>query len=328
MSEPPSPAVVDAAIDWYVRLAEGQSSDEERAAFSRWHDADATHAEAWRRLQSLGDRVARSGGLVETPLVHRVLDAAIEAAPRRRLLKALIWAGVSGGGVWLLRDPLALPQRWDGLVADVSTPVGGRRDLRLPDGSRLRLNTDSAVDVRFDRTRRLLIVRHGEIEVTTASDTTARRFVVETAEGRLLPLGTRFGVRSIPEQGTLLTVSEGMVEAWPAMGGRAVRVAAGHQVRFDRSGADQIMPLDPQAVAWTLGLIVACRTRLEDFVAELTRYRIGWIRCDPAVAELRLTATHPLDGPDSIDAVLRSLPQALPVRLNRLTRYWTTIGPR
>ncbi|WP_434030363.1 FecR domain-containing protein [[Pseudomonas] boreopolis] len=327
-SAPLPAAVVDSAIDWYARLASGLEDEAERIAFSRWHEADATHAEAWRRVQALGDRMARNAGLVAPPLARRVLDATIEAPGRRRLLKTLAWAGTGATGLWLLRDPLALPERWDGVVADASTARGERRDLRLPDGSRLRLNTASAVDIRFDAHRRLLVLRHGEIEVTTTADAMRCPFGVETADGRLVPVSTRFGVRRDDGRGTLLTVSEGAVQAWPTGGERPLRVDAGRQLRFERGFAGAITPLDESAVAWTLGLISANRMRLGHFVGELARYRSGWLRCDPAVADLRVTAVHRIDGPASVEAILASLQEALPVRVSQLTRYWVTVGPR
>lgn len=333
MTEPlPAPArlpaaAVDSAIDWYARLASGLEVEAERAAFRRWHAADAAHAEAWRRVQALGGRLARGAGLVAPPLAHRVLDAAIDAPGRRRLLKTLAWAGSGAAGLWLLRDPLALPRRWDGLVADAGTAVGERRELRLPDGSRLRLNTASAVDIRFDAHRRLLVLRHGEIEIATAADAAGRPFGVQTRDGRLVPVGTRFMVRHDPAGGTLLAVSEGAVDVYPLAGGGPLRVAAGGQLRFDRHAAGAIAPLQESTIAWTFGLISARRMRLGDFIAELQRYQPGWLRCDPAVAGLRLTALHKLDGPASVDTILASLPRALPVRVSRLTRYWITVGP-
>lgn len=329
-SAPLPPAVIDSAIHWYVRLASGLDTEAERCAFSRWHDANGTHAEAWRRVQSLGGKMTRSAGIVAPPLVHRVLDTASLASPaRRRLLKTLGWAGSGGASLWLLRDPLALPQHWDGLAADLSTAVGERRELILSDGSQLRLNTASAVDLRFDARQRLLILRRGEIEITTAKDAAARPFTVETADGRLVPVGTRFGVRrDDARRDTLLTVSEGAVDVWPVAGGGPVRVGAGRQLRFDRRSAGAVTLLDAGAIAWTLGLISMRSVPLGEFIAELDRYHRGRIRCDPAVADLRLTAVHRLEGPESVMPILASLEQALPVRVSRLTRYWVMVGPR
>ncbi|MER1156796.1 FecR domain-containing protein, partial [Pseudomonas aeruginosa] len=55
-------------------------------------------------------------------------------------------------------------QVWrDGFGADYLTAVGERRDLVLEDGSQVEMNTDSAVDVRYDAGQRLLRLYRGEI---------------------------------------------------------------------------------------------------------------------------------------------------------------------
>jgi len=65
--------------------------------------------------------------------------------------------------------------------------------------------------------------------------------------------------------------------------------------------------------------------RLEDVVAELSRYRHGYLGCAPEVAGLRLSGTFLLD--DS-EGVLANLEDSLPVRLRRLTRYWVRVEGR
>ena len=42
------------------------------------------------------------------------------------------------------------------------------------------------------------------------------------------------------------------------------------------------------AEAWTRGVLVADGMRVGDFVAELARYRRGWLRCDTAVSYTHL----------------------------------------
>jgi transmembrane sensor len=64
--------------------------------------------------------------------------------------------------------------------------------------------------------------------------------------------------------------------------------------------------------------------RLDAFVAELGRYRHGLLRCDPAVAGLRLTGAFQLAD---TEAVLHNLAQLLPVQLLYRTRYWVTLVP-
>ena len=55
------------------------------------------------------------------------------------------------------------------------------------------------------------------------------------------------------------------------------------------------------------------------------RYRPGLLRCDPAVAPLRVSGAFQLHD---TDAVLAALPATLPVSVRYRTSYWVTIGPR
>ena len=64
--------------------------------------------------------------------------------------------------------------------------------------------------------------------------------------------------------------------------------------------------------------------RLADFVQELSRYRPGWLRCDPAVADLRVSGVFQIDD---TDRALAAVAHALPVRVERRTRYWVTLIP-
>ena len=49
------------------------------------------------------------------------------------------------------------------------------------------------------------------------------------------------------------------------------------------------------------------------------------LRCDPRVAELRLTGVYPLDD---TDRALATLEESLPVKLEWTTRYWLSVQPR
>ncbi|WZB74169.1 FecR domain-containing protein [Achromobacter insuavis] len=80
----------------------------------------------------------------------------------------------------------------------------------LPDGSRVWLNTASAFNRDFQPGLRRLHLVAGEILIETGTDKD-RPFVVDTAEGRLRALGTRFTVRQEADA-TLLAVYQGAVE--------------------------------------------------------------------------------------------------------------------
>jgi transmembrane sensor len=64
---------------------------------------------------------------------------------------------------------------------------------------------------------------------------------------------------------------------------------------------------------------------LAEFLAELRRYRTGWIDCAPEVASLPISGAFPLAD---TDRVLAAVADTLPLRLRYRTRYWVSVLPR
>mgnify|MGYP006180137145 CR=1 FL=1 len=62
--------------------------------------------------------------------------------------------------------------------------------------------------------------------------------------------------------------------------------------------------------------------RLAEFLAEAGRYRKGWLGCDSAVADLRLSGVFRLDEPMQM---LRNISHLLPVKIVQRTRWWVRI---
>ena len=102
-------------------------------------------------------------------------------------------------------------------------------------------------------------------------------------------------------------------------------IEAGSQARIDAAGVGAPQVLEANGGAWVDGYLVAERMRLGDFLAELDRYRPGLLRCDPAVAGIRLSGSYPLADTDRVLAMLQD---SLPVTVQRRTRYWVTVGSR
>jgi len=61
---------------------------------------------------------------------------------------------------------------------------------------------------------------------------------------------------------------------------------------------------------------------LGQFLRELSRYRPGWLRWDPALESLRVTGTFRLDDTDRVLALLAA---SLPVAVQARSRYWITL---
>jgi transmembrane sensor len=235
-------------------------------------------------------------------------------------LKLLGLVAGAAGLTWFGRDYTPLPA----LMADYRTATGERRWVALNDGSRIQLNSASAFDAVLTQERRLVQLRQGEILVNPVADN--RPFWVQTRDGYLRALGTRFLVRE-ETQGTMLAVQQGTVAVFAdnhAAGARQV-INPGEQVLFDRSGIRSLAAngLDPWA--WSEGVISARDMRLDAFLAELGRYRNGLLRCSEAVAGLRVSGTYQLDDTDE---VLGLVAHSLNLDVTYRSRYWVTVTAR
>lgn len=330
-SAPIPDAVVEQAIAWYVRLASGTAPARAETEFACWHDAHPDHVRAWARMQNMRHCLhGEQGG----PGVSRaqMTPTLLSFFKRRRALKRLAGLGTLGASLWVAEARLPWRRQLAMASSDVRTPVGARRTMVLPDGTRLDLNTATAVDLRLDAHERRVILRAGEILVATHKDVAGRPFVVATRDGDLVPLGTRFTVRSVETPGqddfTRLLVVDGAVavRARDASAAERVRVDAGQQVRFTRRTVHAVTPANGALLAWIDGMFAAESMRLDVLLAELSRYRPGWIRCAPEVAPLRITGVWPLDGADPTDRVLDSIARRLPVRVHRFTPYIVTVA--
>jgi transmembrane sensor len=121
---------------------------------------------------------------------------------------------------------------------------------------------------------------------------------------------------------TRVTVFEGAVEVRPAEFAQTVVVCAGEQTAFSVSGSRPVQPADAGAALWGRGMMLVRDMRLNELVAELARYHRGVLRCDPAVAGLRVSGAFPIAN---VQASLTLLEKSLPVRINRVTPWWITV---
>ncbi|MEN0035494.1 MAG: FecR domain-containing protein [Cellvibrio sp.] len=301
------------ASRWFV-LLQGDASSSERADCARWRQSHPDHEQAWQLAEHFHAQITQIPADIGLPTLDRPRN--LDRRATLKMLTLLIIAAPVGAISY--RD---LPwRRWS---ADVRTAVGEHRELALPDGSKLHLNTDSAVDIAFTAEQRLLCLRAGEILIETAPDAANRPFIVETREGSLHPLGTRFCVRQLSAH-TQVSVMEGVVELRPAKASPS-RLTAGEQTRFNQQGVTPAIALPTGASDWTRGVLRADKTPLAEFAAELARYRPGFLRCDPAVADLTISGSFQLKDTDQ---ALAALSRSLPVEIYYRTRYWVTIAAK
>lgn len=309
----PPDAVVHQAIVWWTKLQSGLADAGDRESCRAWLAQDPAHRLAWDRLQAIG----RDARRVPAALAHAALNAPASRSRRAVLRNVLAIAGVATTGWAGYRHA-----PWQRLAADFSTSLGERRSVTVTDGVHLTLNSDTAVRVHVSGGARGIGLLRGEMLVRTEPQAGRQALRVDTGYGELQAERARFDLRRTAT-GSRLGVYEGTVVL--LRNGVLTHVTAGERLDYAQEGEVSRHAADPDRLAWVDGLVVAKEWRLDDFAEYLARQRVGVIRVDPAVAQLRLSGVFPLDD---AERALNALEHTLPIQVTRHTRYWLQVGPR
>jgi len=300
--------VARAAAQWLALLESGGASDEDHARLQHWRSSDSRHENAWQKIQQLRQRFA---GLPPA-LAMATLDRPDPA--RRAALKRALGVAALVPAAWLIGRELPL-EVWR---ADLHTSTGERRTAQLAQDSSLQLNTDSAVNV--DLPARQLTLMRGEMALNVAGDSA---FIVNAPYGRMIVSHGDISVR-LNARDCQVCVLRGSMQLQPLHGPTMV-LKQGQQVSLQASGAGAVTAFDTLMPGWRDGVMMAQNQPLGDFLRELSRYRPGVLRWDPALESLRITGSFRLDDTDQ---VLSLLAASLPVDVHTRTRFWVSLVPR
>lgn len=322
MSKPALDPVSEQAIDWMVKLRAGTPNAALQARFNQWLSQDPTHQQAWTLLHD------RLGGAFNTvrALDKRVPGQAGEArqlllqphASRRDALRVIAGLGLLGGGLWLgARSPVG-----DSLLADLSTGHAQRQDYTLADGSHLSLNANSAVDLQFDATQRLVILRHGQLVIQVAPDV-HRPLRVRTAQGEIRALGTRFLVAQEPGASRVV-VLEHSIEA-RLFNGTVLNVQEGQSALLYTDRISRLPGEQRQRADWQSGRLNVLDDSLEYVIDALRPYTRGYVRVAPEVRNLRVQGVYPLNDPQR---AFMALAHTLAIRVDHYSPWLTVISAK
>jgi len=320
----PSHQVLEDAADWFALLRSGHASEADTRRWRCWLEAHPDHRYGWQLVQRIEQQFNAASGSDPAHAEATLARTREQRMNRRGMLKGMaLMLGVGGLG-WASWRSAALSDTLSDRVAtwgaEYRTGTGEIRELALEDGSRLWMNTHTAIDTQLSDTQRRIRLIAGEILLETGAD--PRPLIVTTAHGQLRPLGTRFTVRDQNET-TLVAVYQGSVAITNLADQRQV-VPSRHQTRFSPTHIDPVVNANPAREAWRRGILLADDIRLADLADELTRYQHGFINVSPEVAGLRVFGGYPLTNPTQ---TLSMLEKVLPIRVSRPLPWWTNIRP-
>jgi len=300
------------------RFLSGESTPEEAARVRAWLAADPARAELVDTIDTAIGRLPRQADVDVEAALRRVKARRVEGpksfAWRTTLIRIAAAVLVVLGGSLIWRS--AASRRSAAEVAAVqsySTEPGRTESLRLADGTAVVLGPGSRLTV--DDARRVTV--SGEALFTVTHDP-RRPFTVRASEATIQDVGTRFAVRSNPQEAVHVAVTEGSVllhaSGKPQQG--AVLEAGDHGVvQTDGRVVVEKGQVSDADLAWTRGELVLEQASLSHVAAELRR----WYGIELQLADATLTNRHVTASfkGESADQVLSVIALALGARIER-----------
>lgn len=229
---------VERAALWASRLADGRMPADQQAEFQAWLDADPAHETALREIVGAWEAVEQYAASAEVMALREAALASarrsLDRRARGRLPRSRVWvliaatvllALVTGGGAWMWLSPRTY-----------ETAVGERRVVALADGSKVSLDADTVVKVRYTGETRRLWLERGRAKFEVARNP-LRPFSVAAANEVVVATGTAFSVELVQRQ-VRVVLYEGHVMVLDRAGRGARRTVA---VGPRRIAADQLL---------------------------------------------------------------------------------------
>lgn len=297
----------DAAAGWVIRRENGDWSEIDQAAFDAWLSASDGNRAAYWRLKHSWKEADRIGALG--------IEAA-SAGPVRRFARYWVPAALAASlvaAIWISSAPpnwgLSAPKP---AVATYEARVGERKNIALADGSRVELNTRSAIRATLVSGRREVWLDNGEAYFEVRHDP-QRPFIVHAGARTVTVLGTKFSVRRDGED-VSVSVVEGRVRidelsdagARPA----STTTITGGMSAISDGRSTLVTPRSDErvesALAWRDGMLSFDQATLADAAAEFSRYhRRPIIVTDAGAAGIRIGGTFQASNVEAFARLLR-----------------------
>ena len=303
------------AAVWHTRIGRGLS-DAGRGGFEGWI-ANADNEREFRTQRLILDMATELKGRRLAEVLASIAEPEAASLPRR-LAPAPAWAGATAALVLLavvgwstLRSEGYLPQTY-------RTVTGQVRNVVLPDGSIVGLNTQTELEwVGNPHDRRVRLI-HGEAYFQVVHDP-SRPFRILLAHSQVQVLGTSFDVYQMANGDVRVSVVSGTVAVEGLDNGVGAppswsrRLTSGQQIEYSPVGlvADVHSIVAQKVVRWRQGMLETQGEPLSDFVSDLSRYTTQRI----VIADPR-AATQKVGGAFSvrnIDSTLDRLSRIAPV---------------
>lgn len=258
------------AAAWLARLESTGRTEATEAGLRAWLDADASHRTAFERAMDLWailpGAAALRDGYDSRPAPPPTFGRKMGAHARSLALVASLLLVAVISGWWVLQQPTSY-----------TTVVGEQKVATLEDGTRIALNTDTHLSVRYEEKKRSIVLDDGEAMFEVARNP-ARPFIVTAGNKSVTAIGTSFIVRKTGGVVTVTLISGKVrIDTHPASAGapavQSTMLTPGERFAVAGDAAAMVTPVSSEAAtAWRRGQVIFNDTPLSAAIAELNRY--------------------------------------------------------
>jgi transmembrane sensor len=286
-----------AAASWLERSQRPDWSQADQAALDEWLALSLSHRTAYWRVKDAWLRTDRLRALGH-PMRSEVVTE------KRSRMPLLLGFAAGLAAVAVIGIGVAAYISGSG-IRTYATDIGGRELVTFADGTKIELNTNTAIRARMTTAEREIWLTRGEAYFEVKHDP-AHPFVVYAGSRRVTDLGTEFLMRR--ETGKLkVALLSGRVRI--GGGDRSTLLKPGdeatataHSLTVKHTGTGTL----ENETAWRRGMVAFKYTPLAEAVAEFNRYnREKMIVADPAVAAMTIYGTFPTDDVEAFVDVAR-----------------------
>lgn len=262
----------------------------EAAELEQWLAASTLNRVAYLRLKAAWRRADRLS-VLNNPAAS--IDGSRLARPHllSAIAAAALFLAMGAGGWYLWHD------RREQVFA---TAIGKMQTVRLADGSRVELNTDTRLHTDVTAARRVVTLDSGEAYFDVVRDV-ARPFMVYAGNRRITDLGTKFSVFRNGDD-VRVTVQEGRVKV-DVLDRTAVDTPvvaeAGHTVMA--KGSETLVFAKPDTdikddLAWRSGMLVFNQNTLAEVADQFNRYNSRKIIVEGSARRIRIGGSFKADN--------------------------------
>lgn len=308
-------------VEWLMRLEEAPDDATLHAAFQAWLAESDQRRAAYAAVEPVW---RNSAELLPSSAIPVAVVSRVKMRPTKRAWRGAAVAAIGAMAAGLMF--VFLPVLQVRLQADHRTSVAEQREITLEDGTKVALDADSAIAVRYGAARREVELLSGQAFFEVLSNKN-RPFVVAAAGVAVTVTGTAFSVGK-SASGVTVSVQSGNVDVSAPQGSQpAAHLTRGDRLQISRDGRIATGQVAADEVAsWRNRQVIVYDMPVRDVVDQLARYRGGVVIFrDSAIADRLVTGVIDLDRPTEALQALVTLQQGSMIEV---TPYLSIISSR